>query len=1116
MDIIRYRAVDNPDQIAFRYLTDEAIHEEILTYRQLDAQAIAIAGRLQSLGCFGERVLLMYPPGLRFISAFFGCLYAGAVAVPTYSPSSRRSVAKLEGIAQDCQAMAVLTNKSIFSYMEKYLKRSPTFSSMQFLVTDDEYSLQSHEWKETSIEGDALAFLQYTSGSTGKPKGVMVSHENIMHNESLIQHGFGHTKESVVVSWLPLFHDMGLIGNVLQPIYVGCPCILIPPMAFLQRPVRWLQAISQHRATSSGGPNFAYELCIKKIRPEQKQELDLSSWKVAYSGAETVRAETIERFVAAFASCGFCRKAFYPCYGMAEATLMISGGTRQTDPTLQTVEETALTEHRFVPAEEGQTLVGCGGSFDGQQIVIVHPETRFTCAENEVGEIWISGSSIAKGYWGRPELTEQTFRAHLADSEIGPFMRTGDLGFLHKRELFITGRLKDLVIVRGRNYYPQDIEWTVQKSHPALRPNFGAAFSVELDGEEKLIVVQEVERTRLRKLNLDEVLESIRQAVSLEHGLAISTIILLKPESIPKTSSGKVQRSACRKNFHNGIWKNIDLVDVEQKIQTQVKEIEFSLLYFSSNEAEFTDNKYRLFLEGAKFADINDFHAVWIPERHFHPFGGLYPEPCILGGVIANSTERIRIRPGSIVLPLQNPVRVAEQWSVVDNLSGGRVDISFARGWNPNDFVLAPDNYANRTQVMASGISTVQKLWRGESICLPNGNGKRTEIRIYPLPQQEELPTWITCTGGKERFIQAGAMGANILTALLFQSIEDLAEKITLYRKSRAMHGYDPSDGHVTLMVHTFIDSEMDFVQSKVRKPFIDYLISSVHLWRNSSENLDNLTESKREILLDYAFERYFHTAALFGTPSKCLQMVDQLKGIGVDEIACLIDFGIDTDSVLSNLEYLNQLRILANSASDPQTNSERHRVIHIWQNQSLAQINSNKKDVAAESSNDLFQNIGANLSSGQDESLDVVSTEQVEHNLALSVLQKVISQEIASFLRIDPQKVSLEKGFFSLGIDSLMAIEMIEVLEEKINISISATLLFKYPTISKLSEYLLEVYGKEIDRYISGCQEKSELFMYELENQTEIVSYQELGLKRNKQVQQTDLVNSKRTSGKL
>ncbi|MBD2482708.1 type I polyketide synthase [Planktothrix sp. FACHB-1365] len=339
------------------------------------------------------------------------------------------------------------------------------------------------------------------------------------------------------------------------------------------------------------------------------------------------------------------------------------------------------------------------------------------------------------------------------------------------------------------------------------------------------------------------------------------------------------------------------------------KAMQFSLLYFASNEAEFKDDKYRLLIESSQFADKHGFSAVWIPERHFHAFGGLYPNPAVLGSALAMVTDRIRIRAGSVVLPLHNPIRVAEEWAVVDNLSQGRVDVAFARGWNPNDFVLAPNQFTNSAEVMFSGIKTVQKLWQGESILLQNGMGKETETRIYPLPKQQEIAIWITCTGGKERFVETGAMGANVLTALLFQPIEELAEKIACYRESLAKNGYDAEAGQVTLMLHTFIGEDMNLVRHKVRKPFTDYLESSVNLWRHGITNLEGLESKEREHLLAYAFERYFQTSALIGTPESCELMVQQLQAIGVDEIACLIDFGIDADSIMASLYSLKKLK---------------------------------------------------------------------------------------------------------------------------------------------------------------------------------------------------------------
>jgi natural product biosynthesis luciferase-like monooxygenase protein len=340
--------------------------------------------------------------------------------------------------------------------------------------------------------------------------------------------------------------------------------------------------------------------------------------------------------------------------------------------------------------------------------------------------------------------------------------------------------------------------------------------------------------------------------------------------------------------------------------------MEFSLFYFSSNDAAFTSDKYRLFLEGAKFADRHGFTAVWTPERHFHAFGGLYPNPSVLCSALAMVTKRVRLRAGSVVLPLHHPLRVAEEWAVVDNLSCGRVDLAFARGWNPNDFVLSPDRFANNKDLLFHDIQTIRRLWRGESATFVNGVGEEAQVSIYPMPQQREITVWITCSGGLERFIEAGMYGYNVLTALLFQPIEELSRKIAAYRNARAEHGHDPQTGHVTLMLHTFIGEDLRSVRNQVREPFIDYLKSSVNLWSARLEAVQGLTEKQGADLLAFAFERYFRTSALFGTPETCLGAIERLEEIGVNEIACLIDFGVETDVVLRSLHLLERLKQLS------------------------------------------------------------------------------------------------------------------------------------------------------------------------------------------------------------
>ena len=561
VDLLHYRAQYQPEKKAYIFLENGETESGTLTYGELDRQARAIAAQLQALKLEGQRALLLYPPGLEFISAFFGCLYASVIAVPAYPPKNNQKLGRLQSIVADAEAKAILAPESVLSKIQERLVQEEKLNDIVYLPTDEINLDLAEKWQTPDITGDDLAFLQYTSGSTGTPKGVMVSHNNLLHNEKIIKQGFGHNEQSLVVGWLPLFHDMGLIGNVIQPLYLGIPCVLMSPVAFLQKPIRWLQAISNYKATTSGGPNFAYDLCLRKITEEQKAQLDLSHWQVAFNGAQPIQAKTLDKFAEAFASCGFHREAFYPCYGMAETTLIVSGGVKTAEPVLQTVEAKALEENKIVPATansaKAKIVVGCGQVLDDLEVVIAHPETLTRCAEDEVGEIWVSGPSVAQGYWRREDTTKEIFHAYLKDTGQGPFLRTGDLGFLQKGELFIAGRLKDLIIIRGRNHYPQDIETTVVNSHPALEKGAGAAFSIEVDGVEQLVIVQEVKRSHVRKLKQEEVIEAIRRGVALEHELPVYGIALISPSRIPKTSSGKIQRRACRQAY---LEKNLKVV----------------------------------------------------------------------------------------------------------------------------------------------------------------------------------------------------------------------------------------------------------------------------------------------------------------------------------------------------------------------------------------------------------------------------------------------------------------------------------------------------------------------------------------------------------------------------
>lgn len=576
VELLQQRSISHPDQVAYTFLADGDTTEVSLTYGELDQKARTIGALVDAMGIRGEPVLLLYPSGLEYIAAFFGCLYAGTIAIPGYPPRFHRSLERLQSIAEDAHATVALTTSSLLGKTKQWFNWSPELSRLNWVATDDLGPPSDPAWAPVEIDGSHLALLQYTSGSTNIPKGVMLSHANLIRNTQQIQQVLEHTEQSVGVGWLPLHHDMGLIGSVLQPLYARFPCVMMSPMVFLQRPVRWLQAITRYGATTSGGPNFAYDLCVRKITLEQRATLDLSSWDVAINGAEPIRRSTLEQFITAFEPFGFRRQSFYPCYGLAEATLMVSGGVKHESPVVRTVQKVAMEQHQLaipcIGTTGTQALVGCGKSLGDQDLRIVDPDTRTTCGPDEIGEIWLAGNSIARGYWNHPQATQDTFEAHLADSGEGPFLRTGDLGFLHHGELFVTGRLKDVIVIRARTHYPQDIEDTVEQSHPALLPHGCAAIAVEIDGEERLVVVQEVERRLYatakmtttantdrnptearppRHLDIDTAIGNICQAVAEKHDVQVSAVILIRTGTLPKTSSGKIRRHACRIHFLN-------------------------------------------------------------------------------------------------------------------------------------------------------------------------------------------------------------------------------------------------------------------------------------------------------------------------------------------------------------------------------------------------------------------------------------------------------------------------------------------------------------------------------------------------------------------------------------
>ena len=551
--LLRERASLQADRSLYTLLIDGEEEGTTLSYFEVDRQARAIGALLQSLEARGERALLVYPPGLEFIVAFYGCLYAGVIAVPTHITASqfkdKQSLLRFQAIVEDASPFAVLTVSSVLPKLKPLVDGMPGLSAARWIATDSIPIQMADSWNEPEISGDDLAFLQYTSGSTAYPKGVMVSHRNLLANLEYIDYGFEHTSQSLSLTWLPHFHDMGLINGFLQPLYKDFRCYVMSPAAFLQSPFRWLKAISRYRITHSGGPNFAYDLCLRKITEEQRATLDLSCWAVAFNGAEPIRRHTLEDFAEGFASCGFKMSAFYPAYGLAEATLKVTGGRKNSEPVFFTADASSLEQNIVVEASsrttDARNVVGSGETACGTHVVIANPKSRTRCASNEVGEVWVTGPGVTRGYWNRSKENEETFRAHLDDTGEGPFLRTGDLGFIRNGELFITGRLKDLIIIRGLNHYPQDIELTVERSHAALRRGGGAAFSIDAEGEERLVVVHELD-FRQQLPNFQEVVNSIRQAIAENHQVQLYALALIKPGVLPKTTSGKVQRSLCR------------------------------------------------------------------------------------------------------------------------------------------------------------------------------------------------------------------------------------------------------------------------------------------------------------------------------------------------------------------------------------------------------------------------------------------------------------------------------------------------------------------------------------------------------------------------------------------
>lgn len=548
--LLAERAQQHPQRTALTFLRDGDGSEERLSYAELHDRACAIAAELQRRAGPGERALLLYPSGASYACAFLACLYAGWIAVPAYPPESldARHVARVLGIAADARPRLVLTEQTLAAPLQAVQRAQPLFAAIELLATDTVDLAQRADYRRPALAPDSAAFLQYTSGSTAEPRGVVVGHDNLMANERVIRAAFAMRDDDVVVSWLPLFHDMGLVGALLQPLYSGVSLVLMGPQHFIERPLRWLAAISRHGGTVSGAPDFAYRLCAERARAGLPAGLDLSRWRLAFCGAEPVRAATLEAFADRFGSLGFERRALYPCYGLAEATLLATGGEPGAGVHTRRFAAPALSRNVARELEGGAALVGCGRPRMEHELVVADVDSGALVAPGCVGELQLAGPSVTRGYWRRPELDADTFVEHGGKR----YLRTGDLGFELDGQVYITGRRKDVILIRGQNLYPQDLERSVEEQVEVVRKGRCVAFAIELRGGERVGVAAEISPRARAWINPEQVCRAISEATGQEQGEAAQLVLLVNAGGLPITSSGKLQRAATRRAWLGG------------------------------------------------------------------------------------------------------------------------------------------------------------------------------------------------------------------------------------------------------------------------------------------------------------------------------------------------------------------------------------------------------------------------------------------------------------------------------------------------------------------------------------------------------------------------------------
>ncbi|MGY6278213.1 AMP-binding protein, partial [Methylomonas sp. MgM2] len=550
VDLLVRRTEMHPERIALHCIADGAGEVSSYSFADLDRRARAVAAHLQTVCAPGDRALILLHSGIDYVGAFFGCLYAGVIAVPAYPPESQapQNLKRVASILRDAQPKRVLSHTALLDGVNAALETLCVSERPLALAVDRIDSAEADTWRTPVIARDTLAFLQYTSGSTANPKGVMVGHDNLLANQRAIKHGFGIREDDVFVSWLPLYHDMGLVGSLMQPLYSGIPLALMSPRHFLERPLRWLAAVSRFGGTIGGGPDFAYRLCNERISEAQMQGLRLDSWRLAFCGAEPIRHETLSTFAEKFASVGLPASAPYPCYGLAEASLLVSGGLPGQGAQAVVCAADALAQHRAELTESGSVIVDCGLVQPEHQLAIVDPASGGDCNEGRIGEIRFSGPSVTHGYWQNPAATRETFV--YADGKT--WLRTGDLGFVRDGRLFVTGRVKDMILIHGQNLYPQDIEQVLEEQIELLRKGRVAAFAIDADGREGIGIAAEIGRGTQKLVPAENLFDAVNETLAQCCQQPAALILLLNPGALPKTSSGKLQRRACYQAWCEG------------------------------------------------------------------------------------------------------------------------------------------------------------------------------------------------------------------------------------------------------------------------------------------------------------------------------------------------------------------------------------------------------------------------------------------------------------------------------------------------------------------------------------------------------------------------------------